>query len=271
MTIIGPIEQAKEAAKIIRNRPQWGPLTQAESESVAELLESHARMLAAGLPESLKEIVIRDALDTEDLPATRNFWRNSAEDEVADKLMATIDHRTSLLGAVRVLTAERDAIQKELDARRFADESACRDIALIQAERDELKEALRGSMAREAELAAGIEAAKGHPRCLACSQDFTVADEVRVHARSCPGHEVCQLLEELKNVRELWHSENGDGGPTAPSALDCIHMAQGEIKELRGEQEKIAAMVKIWADGGDGLASFMVLNNIALALGLEGR
>lgn len=37
----------------------------------------------------------------------------------------------------------------------------------------------------------------------------------------------------------------------------------------RADLAKIAEMVRIWADGGDGLSSQMVMSNIALLLGVE--
>ncbi len=58
--------------------------------------------------------------------------------------------------------------------------------------------AARDLARRERDAArAQLETARGYPRCLACGKDCDSADEVRVHARECEPHEVCQLIGKL--------------------------------------------------------------------------
>lgn len=57
------------------------------------------------------------------------------------------------------------------------------------------------------------------------------------------GRRADEAIEQIRNASDLWHSENGDGGPTGPKIGECIALALREIKELT--EERNAALAEL--------------------------
>lgn len=109
--------RAKELALVVRPLTTWRNVTDLEADEIANLLESHARILEAALPDNVSVVAHRHE-QTEK-------WGNASVQSHAD--------RATLLDAARVLTAERDSLAELVN--KTCDESLA-DVKQAVAQRD---------------------------------------------------------------------------------------------------------------------------------------